>query len=159
MSEISEPSHPLIFGTFQTYGALLKAARGKANSNYFETTAKKWEKFAQKSAEKLETKRCIRDVCEEIFADETQPPELRDEAARRAKLLDSELKFYLPLHENFEKRAADFRQMAKRAREFEAFFFPVNPYIDPLIDKMEDYERKKAARRIARGPKTRKKAK
>ncbi len=120
-----EAKHPMLSGTF-------------------ETTAKKWDKFAQKNAEKLETKRRIRDVCEAIAADSTHDDAIRSEALKRATSLSSELKFDEALHQNFESKAADFRQLASRAREF-----------DPLLDKMEA----KACRQAARGPKARRRKK
>jgi hypothetical protein len=143
--------HPLAKGeTFRSAGAEWKWARGKMCSGDFEKKANYYDIVTRNAEKSVEKWRREHAICLEIAADSSHAPEVRTEAQAHA---DHIAKYKLPGYEaslkHAQESAASNREMAQQARKFEARW-SFNPYVDPLLDWIEEQDKKHLARSMRR---------
>jgi hypothetical protein len=141
--------HPFIFGSFQSYEQEIRAARGKPSSADLEASAQRWDFHAEISAGRIKELEVEIEVCREIINDEAQTAELRAEALQWAPIAEKQFSYYQDQLQQRQERAAEFRRYAEQARHFEARW-AFNPYVDSLLDSLEQQLREAATKRPVR---------
>lgn len=161
MNSTHYSQHPFSRGYFATYGAELKAARGKPSSRDFEKWARECDQCVQASMSSVSYfDQRLEEVEQEEARFIAEQPEQRAQikaiADEMRQRFESARKWRLDAARQHRERAQEMRQYAKQSRAFEARW-AFNPYIDPFLDLMErqQHEEARAAKRkIKNGPKS-----